>query len=369
MLRRKNIIKKIVGVLALSMVITTYVTGCQSSKSGENEIDTSSLTIQEIEEKAKEEGKLASLGMPDTWANWVETWEDIESKYGIKHKNTDMSSAEEVAKFDAEKNNATADIGDVGISFGPIAENKGVTMAYKTSYWDEIPDWAKDDDGDWIVGYTGTIAIITDKTKVDKAPQTWEDLKNGNYKVCVGDVTKATQAQNAVLSAAYAFGGDESNLQPGIDFFAELAKNGRISSISDAKPANLEKGEIEVAFLWDFNALNYADQIDRDRFEITILDEASVMSGYATIINRYGKNPHAAMLAREYILSDEGQENLAKGYARPIRNVELSEDVKSKLLDDSEYKNVITISDYEAWEKSAAELPQKWQQEVLVHVK
>ena len=332
MLRRKNIIKKIVGVLALSMVITTSVTGCQSSKSGENEIDTSSLTIQEIEEKAKEEGKLASLGMPDTWANWVETWEDIESKYGIKHNDTDMSSAEEVAKFDAEKNNATADIGDVGISFGPIA-------------------------------------IITDKTKVDKAPQTWEDLKNGNYKVCVGDVTKATQAQNAVLSAAYAFGGDESNLQPGIDFFAELAKNGRISSISDAKPANLEKGEIEVAFLWDFNALNYADQIDRDRFEITILDEASVMSGYATIINKYGKNPHAAKLAREYILSDEGQENLAKGYARPIRNVELSEDVKSKLLDDSEYKNVITISDYEAWEKSAAELPQKWQQEVLVHVK
>ena len=239
MLRRKNIIKKIVGVLALSMVITTSVTGCQSSKSGENEIDTSSLTIQEIEEKAKEEGKLASLGMPDTWANWVETWEDIESKYGIKHNDTDMSSAEEVAKFDAEKNNATADIGDVGISFGPIAENKGVTMAYKTSYWDEIPDWAKDDDdGDWIVGYTGTIAIITDKTKVDKAPQTWEDLKNGNYKVCVGDVTKATQAQNAVLLQQPMLLVEMNQIYSQEYFFAELAKNGRISSISDAKPAN-----------------------------------------------------------------------------------------------------------------------------------
>ena len=365
----KNKIKIISMVLALSTVISGTFVGCGSSAETAEEINTDNLSIEEIQEKAQEEGKVASLGMPDSWANWIETWGEINEKYGIEHTDTDMSSAEEVAKFSAEKNNATADIGDVGISFGPIAEEKGITIAYKTSYWDEVPDWAKDDNGDWIVGYTGTIAVITDKTKVDKVPQSWEDIKNGDYSVIVGDVTKSTQAQNAVLSAAYAFGGDESNTQPGIDFFVELAKKGRISSIADAKPANLEKGEIEVAFLWDFNALNYADQIDRDRYEITILDEAAVMSGYATIINKYANSPYAAMLTREYILSDEGQENLAKGYARPIRKVELSDEVKEKLLDDAEYENVVTISDYDAWEKTAAELPQKWQQEVLIYVK
>ena len=93
------------------------------------------------------------------------------------------------------------------------------------------------------------------------------------------------------------------------------------------------------------------------------------MSGYATIINKYANSPYAAMITREYILSDEGQENLAKGYARPIRKVELSDEVKEKLLDDAEYENVVTISDYDAWEKTAAELPQKWQQEVLIYVK
>ena len=366
MLKRKTIIKKLTTIALLSIAATSILTGCQSVEDKANNIDTASLTLEQIEEKAKEEGKIDSLGMPDTWANWVETWDELEAKYGIKQSDTDMSSAEEIAKFESEKSNPTSDIGDVGISFGPIAEQKGLTLAYKTSYWDEIPDWAKDDNGDWIVGYTGTIAVITDKTKVDEAPKTWEDIKNGDYKVVVGDVSKATQAQNAVLSAAFAFGGDETNIQPGIDFFAELAKLGRIS-LGDAKPANLEKGEVEVAFLWDFNALNYANQIDRDRYEITILDEGAVMSGYATIINKYANNPYAAMLSREYILSDEGQENLAKGYARPIRNVELSEEVKENLLDDSEYTNVKTISDYEAWEKTASELPQKWQQEVLIH--
>ena len=39
------------------------------------------------------------------------------------------------------------------------------------------------------------------------------------------------------------------------------------------------------------------------------------------------------MLTREYILSDAGQENLAKGYARPIReNVKLISRSKSILI-------------------------------------
>ena len=44
-----------------------------------------------------------------------------------------------------------------------------------------------------------------------------------------------------------------------------------------------------------------------------------MISGYSTIINKWAKNPNAAKLTREYILSDAGQINLAKGHARPIR--------------------------------------------------
>ena len=35
-------------------------------------------------------------------------------------------------------------------------------------------------------------------------------------------MTKAAQAQMGVLAAAMAMGGDESNVQPGIDFFKKL---------------------------------------------------------------------------------------------------------------------------------------------------
>ena len=67
---------------------------------------------------AQAEGRVDSVGMPDSWANWKDTWADLESKYSIAHSDTDMSSAEEVAKFKAEGENATADIGDVGCAIG-----------------------------------------------------------------------------------------------------------------------------------------------------------------------------------------------------------------------------------------------------------
>ncbi|CAM5396948.1 hypothetical protein LSPH24S_03753 [Lysinibacillus sphaericus] len=30
-----------------------------------------------------------SVGMPDTWANWVETWQELETEYTLKHQDTD----------------------------------------------------------------------------------------------------------------------------------------------------------------------------------------------------------------------------------------------------------------------------------------
>ena len=146
------------------------------------------MTVEQILAKAKEEGRVDSVGMPDSWANWVQTWTDLKDKYGIEHTDVDMSSAEELAIFEAEKDNATKDIGDVGQSFGPLAESKGLTLPYKTSYWDEIPAWAKDDDGDWIIGYYGTIAIITNRKLVPNPPKSFADILEGDYMVTPGNV-------------------------------------------------------------------------------------------------------------------------------------------------------------------------------------
>ncbi|NOH78613.1 ABC transporter substrate-binding protein [Vibrio sp. RE86] len=323
--------------------------------------------LESLIKAAQNEGAVYSVGMPDSWANWKDTWTDLTSNYGLKHQDTDMSSAQEIAKFEAEKRNATADIGDVGFAFARVAVKKGVTQPYKPSTWSDIPNWAKDQEGHWALAYTGTISFISNNNLVKDAPKTWQDLLEGNYKVTVGDVGVAAQANNAVLAAAFANGGDEANLKPAIKFFGELAKQGRLS-FTDPNIANLEKGEVEVAIMWDFNALNYRDKIDRERFSVNIPQDGSVISGYTTIINKYAKNPNAAKLAREYIFSDQGQINLAEGYARPIRtNVELPQSIQDKLIANDQYSNVHPVTDFSAWEKSARKLPRQWQESVLIH--
>jgi putative spermidine/putrescine transport system substrate-binding protein len=325
--------------------------------------------LKALEQAARTEGEVNSVGMPDSWANWKDTWADLNKLYGLKHLDTDMSSAQEIAKFDAEKDNATADIGDVGAAFGPIAVQKGVTQPYKPSTWEQIPTWAKDADGHWMLAYTGSIAFIVNKQLVKDVPKSWADLKQGKYKVAIGDVSAAAQAVNGVLAAAIANGGDEKNIQPGLDFFAEIAKQGRLS-LSNPTIQTLEKGEVEVGVVWDFNGLSYRDQIDVNRFEVLIPSDGSVISGYTTIINKYAKHPNAAKLAREYILSDAGQINLAKGNARPIRaeHLTLSAEVQAKLLPNEQYAKVQPIKDAAAWEATSKALPQQWQENVIIEM-
>lgn len=326
-----------------------------------------SADLTSLIEAAKKEGRVDSVGMPDSWANWKDTWADLKTNYGLEHQDTDMSSAQEIAKFAAEKENATADIGDVGQSFGPVAVDKGVTQAYKPTTWNEIPAWAKDKDGHWAVAYTGAIAFIINNDTVKNAPKSWKDLTSGTYKVTLGDVGVAAQANNAVLAAAVALGGNEKNVTPALELFGELARQKRLS-LSNPTLATLEKGEVEVGVLWDFNALNYRDQIDPKRFTVVIPEDGSIMAGYATIINKYAKHPNAAKLTREYIFSDAGQNNLAKGYARPIRDkVVLTEEAKARLLPAEAYKNVQPIKDQAAWDALSKKLPELMQEHVLIH--
>ncbi|WP_239283430.1 ABC transporter substrate-binding protein [Collinsella sp. An271] len=367
---RRQFFGILAGMAGMATVASMGLTGCDDGGSAASDVDYNSMSLEDLISQAQEEGEIQSVGMPDTWANWVETWEDIESEYGITHADQDMSSAEELSMFREEGADGTKDIGDVGQSWGPVAEEQELTLKYKTSYWDEIPDWAKDDDGDWIVGYYGTISIMSNDANVPEAPTSFQDLLDGDYNVCIGDVTAAAVAQYAVLAAANALGGSIDDMQPGYDFLQQLAEAGRLD-VSDASLARIESGEIDVCVNWDYNALNYRAQILENNpnasFSVNIPTDASIRSGYCTIINKNAPHPAAACLAREFILSDEGQINLARGYATPIRDVELPEDVQAMRLDDSQYGDQVQSVDETVWSEVSQNMI-TWYQENIIPI-
>lgn len=352
------------------MVIATggALTGCDDGGSSAAAVDYNSMSLDELIAQAQEEGDVQSVGMPDTWANWVETWENLESEYGITHADQDMSSAEELSLFREEGADGTKDIGDVGQQWGPVAEEQELTLKYKTSYWDEIPDWAKDDDGDWVVAYYGTMSFIANDEQVPNAPTSYQDLLDGDYKVTIGDIPAGASSQYAVLAAAYALGGSIDDMEPAYEFLKTLAESGRLD-ISDPSIARLESGEIAVALHWDYNTLNYRKQITdanpNASFTVTIPQDGSVRSGYCTVINKYAPHPAAACLAREYILSDAGQINLARGFATPIRDVELPEDVAALHLDASAYGNNVIDVDNEKWTDVCQDLITYYEENII----
>lgn len=359
--------RKITVLTCLVLGVVFAASGCAQSASSKT--DYSAMSLDALTELAQKEKQLNSVGMPDTWANWGETWSEYTAKYGITHTDLDMSSAEEISMFKEEGTDATKDIGDVGQQWGPVAADEGVTLKYKTSYWDKVPDWAKDDDGDWIVCYVGTMSIITNNSLVKDAPKSFADILNGDYKVTVGDVTTASQAQHAILATAYAMGGSIDNLQPAYDFWMTLAKEGRIDT-GDTSTARIESGEIAVGLFWDYNALNYRDNAVANNpdasFTVCIPSDGSVQSGYASIINVNAPDPAAACLAREYILSDEGQINLAKGYATPIRSdVTIPDDVAAKRIPAEEYKNAVAVKDFTKWTDVCQDIITYWQENII----
>ena len=78
---------------------------------------------------AKQEGKLVSYGMSDDWVNFENIFKAIETKYGVKHTDTDMTSAEEITDLLAERNAPVMDIADIGYDFvGPPAREQSGCM-------------------------------------------------------------------------------------------------------------------------------------------------------------------------------------------------------------------------------------------------
>jgi putative spermidine/putrescine transport system substrate-binding protein len=309
--------------------------------------------LTELAAKAKQEGRIVSYGIPNDWLNYEKMWDVFTKRYGVTHQDTDMSSAEEIAKFLAEKNAPVADVGDVGLAFGPIGTAQGAFMPYKVAKWNEIPDWAKDKDGNYAAAYYGAVSFIVNPKLVKNVPITWRDLLRPEYKgkIALDDPRKAAVAQYAVIAAAMAMGGSETNIKPGIDFFAKLKASGNLLPTTPSL-ANIQKGEVAIGINWDYNGLNFRRQLEKDTpLQIRIPLDGTTTGPYAPVINKFTARPNVAKLFMEFLFSDEGQLLYAEGGAQPIRESirkRLPADIKAKMIPSFQYTKVMPIK---AWDK------------------
>ena len=318
---------------------------------------------------AQAENKIVSYGMPREWANLGEMWDTFQEKYSIATwEDTDMGSATEIAKFLAEKDNPVADIGDIGILFAPSAVQFGVLAPFKNDTWDEIPDWAKHPDGLWATQYYGTLSFWVNTDLVDPVPRTWQDLLKPEYQglVTIDDPRTAAQGNFAVIGAAFANGGSEVDVTPGLAYFKKMNDIGNLNP-TGLDLAKIQKGEVALGIGWDYLGFGFRDALaGQVNLEVVIPEDATTVGPYVSIINKWAPNPHAARLMRNYILSPEGQVLYAKGYATPIlASVEIPADVQAKLPPKEAYAASKPIENWSAAVASFQLIADSWGNDVL----
>ena len=276
-------------------------------------------------EAAEKEGELNVIALPPDWANYGGIIKAFEAKYKIKvnSENPDAASADEIAAVKARKGQKRApDVLDLGIAFARSGAAENLFAPYKVEAFDKIPAEQKDAQARWYNDYGGYVSIGCDAKRIKNCPQTFADLLKPEYKGKValnGNPTKSGSAFGGVYAAALANKGTFGDIQPGIDYFAELKKRGNFIPV-ESTPATVEKGETPISIDWDYLNAGYADQFRGKGvdWKVAVPSDGVYAQYYSQAINKQAPHPAAARLWMEFLYSTEGQNLWLKGYARPV---------------------------------------------------
>ena len=178
-------------------------------------------------------------------------------------------------------------------------------------------DLEKDANGKWFDDYGGYVAIGCDTSVVTTCPTSIAQLTNPMYKNEVAinnDPTSASAAFYAVWAAALANGGSFSNIQPGIDFFANLNKIGNF--VPGGSASTVASKATPILLWWDY--LQDGLKAAVPNWKVIIPSDASIAAYYTQAITYDAPHPAAARLWEEYLYSTVGQNLFLQGNARPI---------------------------------------------------
>lgn len=322
--------------------------------------------------KAKiEAAQFDSYGMPDNWANYGEVLQKMAATNGfsLKHVDTDMSSLEEITKFDAEKGNPVAISADIGILFGPVAEARNVVPNFMPPRAEKLPVGLKGTNGGWVATYTGVPAMVVNTDVVKNVPKTWEDLLKPEYTGKINAINAGGSGGTDIamfIAWAYANGGSEVEIEKGVEFAKKMLPQ---FSAAASNAQTLERGEVPIQLKYDFNCIAAADTVRKKGVNAeVVIPTVSIYAPSALMINRYNvAKMNAGKLLLDFVLSDEAQIAFAKFGARPIRwvlgDLTLPKEAMAGWLPDAAYAGVKIIPD---WSKVSVEtIAAVWQEQVM----
>ncbi|SDI78763.1 putative spermidine/putrescine transport system substrate-binding protein [Nonomuraea jiangxiensis] len=260
-------------------------------------------TIERLVEAAKREGQLNVIGLPREWVNYGEVIDAFADKFDIKVNELEPGASSKRELDAAAK--LKPDVFDLTMDVAVAHADK--FAPYKVHGWQDLPDNIKDPAGNWYAAYGSYMSIGYDPRAV-KPPASFADLLKPGYRVALdGDPLRSASAFDGVMAASLRGGVPQA--AQGVDLFARLKQEGRYTDLTKAN----------AIIAWDhLNAARSAHH--SDAWHVTIPKDAALGDYHVQAISKDAPHPAAARLWQEFLFSDEGQNLLQKGFARPARS-------------------------------------------------
>jgi putative spermidine/putrescine transport system substrate-binding protein len=281
-----------------------------------------SIKLTELVKEARKEGRLNTIALPPNWANYGEIIRTFTRKYGIPITSADpdaSSAAENQAVRSLKGDPRAPDVLDVSPTFAIAGANEGLYAKYFTTNFKKVPRAMKDGRGFWVGDYWGVVSFGVNTAVVSTVPRSWKDLLKSDYRNKValnGSPLTSGSAVAGVYSAAIANGGGLNDINPGIDFFAQLKAAGNFIPVQ-ATPQTIASGQTPITIDWDYLNIAYAKEFPAAKIRTVIPSDAVYGAHYCQAINATAPHPFAARLWQEFLYSDQGQLLWLKGYSHP----------------------------------------------------
>jgi putative spermidine/putrescine transport system substrate-binding protein len=334
--------------------------GLMSACAGAPASSPSPGTAYDVAAAAEQARTFHTIATADTYGNYGEQFSrfcETSFNFDCNREGRDltegsMSSAEEIGRWEAEKNNPQSVLADIGILFIPQGEEVGVLADYEPPSATLLP--ADLHGPGWVATFTGVPTILINLDALEgrglPVPETWEDLTDPVYAglVGLGRVGVSGSGTWAFVAMNLAAGGTLEDWQPGVDYARRLLPN----ITQQASLDTFERGEVPISVRYDFNQAPWFPDLDERgvRYRMIVPEDGSIYAPSTLMLNRYD-TAHAdfGRMFMEWVLTDEAQIIFAKYGARPIRSVvgddrlEVPAEARANWLPDEEYEDVVTV--------------------------
>jgi putative spermidine/putrescine transport system substrate-binding protein len=276
-------------------------------------------------------------------------------------------SSDRYARIYAEKDSPTMDVVYLSIAQIEQATKDGVVLTANPAgvpqYHNLYPQAVQS--GGYGVAFLA-IGLMVNTDTVSEMPTSWLDLWKPEYQGKVAPfVFPGTQGTAFLVMAARVHGGDEANIDPGIDALKELKPFPAI--LSGVDETNLAFQQGDVWFTPQIRGLVETYKAAGGNVEFVVPEEGAPLAMNAAAITAGSSNVDLAEIFINIHLSQETQEAYARDlfYAPTNKTVVLPADLASKMPYGEEEVSKLLLLDNATITANQAEWVERWNREIL----